>query len=79
DNIITEDNLFGIYKSNAVFTPTTNALSLVAGGTGISDYFHMMNLQAKFVIPVSVAVGSSVYITEASNSTPLRIKLSVNT
>jgi hypothetical protein len=79
DNIITEDALFGIYKSNATFTPTTNTLSLVAGGAGISDYFHLMNLRAKYVIPVSVALGVSVYITEASNSTPLRIKLNVNT
>lgn len=79
DTIITADNLFGIYKSNVIFTPTTNTISLVSGGSGISDYFHMMNVQAKYVIPVSVAIGNSVYITEATNSTPIRIKLNVNT
>lgn len=79
DNIITEDALFGIYKSNAIFAPTTNSVALNAGGTGISDYFHMMNLRAKYVLPVKIAIGNSVYIVEATNSTPVRIKLNVNT
>ena len=79
DNIITQDMIFGIYKSNVVFTPATNTVSLIEGGTGIADYFHMMNVRTKYVLPATAALGSSVYIMEASQSTPIRIKLNVNT
>lgn len=70
DRIQVQDDLFGIFKSNVTYTPTTNTVDLIAGGTGISDYYHMMNLKAKFVVPLAPN-----YITQALNTSPLRIQL----
>lgn len=73
--VLIQDELFGIYKTNQSFSPSSNTISLV---TGISDYYHIMNLRCGFAVPVGVSVGSSVYIVEATQSTPVRIRLSVN-
>jgi len=70
DRIQTESDLFGIYKSNIIYTPITNTISLILGGAGIADYFRMMNLKAQFIVPLT---GN--YISEALNSTPIRITL----
>ena len=74
--VLIQDELFGIYKTNQSFSPSSNTISLV---TGISDYYHIMNLRCGFAVPVGVSVGNSVYITEATQSTPVRIRLSINT
>lgn len=71
DRIQVESDLFGIYKSEAVFTPTSNTLSLILAGSGITDYFRMMNVWAKFVVPFS-----GIYITNAAANSPLLITLS---
>ena len=39
DNIITQSQLFAIYKTNQTFTPTTNALTITEGTGVIADYF----------------------------------------
>lgn len=74
DNIKPQDDLFGIYKTNQTFTPASNAVSLIAGGSGIADYMHMMNLRAEFAIAYS-----GVYISSLSNSTPIRYTTSSQT
>jgi hypothetical protein len=70
DRIQIQDKLFGIYKTNVVFTPTSNTVAIAAGSTGISDYFHALNLKAKYIIPYT---GNSVI--GATNGTPIRIEL----
>lgn len=70
DRIQTQDNLFGINKTNVTFTPASNTLSLILGGAGISDYYHMMNMRCSFVIPLT---GN--YITNASSTTPIQFTL----
>lgn len=67
DRIQVQMDLFGIYKPNQVATPASNIVSLL---TDITDCFRVMNIKAKFIIPFS---GN--YISEASNSTPIRITL----
>lgn len=74
DKILIQDNLFGIYKTDQVFAPASNVLSLIVAGTGITDYYHMMNLSAKFVQVMQSAV-----ITDATNTTPIRITFSRDT
>jgi hypothetical protein len=70
DRTAISDDLFGIYKPNTVVTPSSNTVSLILGGSGIADYFQIMNLQVKFVIPLT---GN--FISQALNTTPLRIEL----
>ncbi len=77
DRIQTQSDLFGIYKSEVVFTSpalASNEVDLIASGSGITDYYLMMNLKAKFVEPLSPT-----YISEAANTSPLRIKTSKKT
>lgn len=73
DKIQVQSDLFGIYKSNVTYTPSSNTINLQAGGAGISDYFRLYNLSAKFVLPMNVNV------IAASNTTPIRITLSAST
>jgi len=73
DRIQVQDDIFGIYKSNQVFTPSSNTIDLIPAGSGISDYHHIMNMRAKFVESLSPN-----YITEATNTTPIRISLYKN-
>lgn len=70
DRQILQDNLFGIYKTNVIYTPTSNTISIIEGGTGISDYFHLLNLKAKYIIPYT-----DNSIIGATNATPIVIEL----
>lgn len=70
DNILPQDDLFGIYKTNVTYTPVSNAVSLIPGGSGIDDYFHMMNVQCMFVVPLQ---GN--FIITAPTGTPILITL----
>lgn len=74
DRIQVQDDLFGIFKTNAPFTPASNQVSLIAGGSGITDYHHAMNVKAKFIVLIQ-----NLYIASATNSTPIRITLSGDT
>lgn len=71
DRIQVQDDLFGIFKTNSVFSPTTNTIDLIVGGAAISDYHHVMNLKAKYVVAFT-----DVTIIEATATTPIRITLS---
>lgn len=69
DRIQVQDDLFGIFKTNAVFTPTTNTLDLIPGGVAMTDYHHVMNVKAQYIMPLGVSIVS------ATATTPLRITL----
>lgn len=69
DRIQVQDDLFGIFKTNATFTPTSNTLDLIPGGAAMTDYHHVMNVKAKYIMPLGVSIVS------ASATTPLRITL----
>ena len=71
DRIQVQDDLFGIFKTNSVFTPTTNTLDLIVGGAAMTDYHHVMNVKAKYVVAFT---GVSVISATATNL--LRITLS---
>lgn len=71
DRIQVQDDLFGIFKTNSVFSPTANTIDLIVGGAAISDYHHVMNLKAKYVVAFT-----DVTIIEATATTPIRITLS---
>lgn len=71
DRIQVQDDLFGIFKTNSIFTPTSNTLDLIVGGAAMIDYHHVMNVKAKYVVAFT-----GVTITSAAASTPLRITLS---
>ena len=71
DRIQVQDDLFGIFKTNSIFTPTTNTLDLIVGGAAMTDYHHVMNVKAKYVVAFT---GVSVISATATN--PLRITLS---
>lgn len=68
DRIQVQDDLFGIFKTNVVYTPTTNQISLIPAGAGITDYHHLMNLKVKFTEQFD-----DVYLTGASNTSTIRI------
>jgi len=70
DRIQVQDDLFGIFKTNAVFTPTSNTLDLIPGGAAMTDYHHVMNVKAQYIMPLGVNIVS------ATATTPLRITLS---
>jgi hypothetical protein len=70
DRIQVQDDLFGIFKTNVVFTPTSNTLDLIPGGSGMTDYHHVMNVKAQYIMPLGVN------IIQATATTPLRITLS---
>jgi len=70
DRIQVQDDLFGIFKTNQVYVPSTNTVNLIVGGAGITDYHHAMNVKAKFVVPLT---GN--YIETATNTNPVRIGL----
>ena len=74
DRITIQSNLFGIYKSEAPFTPVSNTLDLRLGSAGVSDYYQMMNVQMRFV-----RILNGISITGASNTSPIRLELSANT
>jgi len=69
DRVQVQDDLFGIFKTNATFTPTSNTLDLIPGGAAMTDYHHVMNVKAKYVMPLGVAIVS------ATATTPLRITM----
>ena len=69
DNITVQDQLFGIYKTNQVFTPTSNSISITYGTGTIADYLHLMNLRAKFVVPYT-----NNYLLSASNTSPIVVE-----
>lgn len=69
DRIQVQDDLFGIFKTNAVFTPTSNTLDLIPGGVAMTDYHHVMNVKAQYIMPLGVSIVS------ATATTPLRITL----
>jgi hypothetical protein len=69
DRIQVQDDLFGIFKTNATFTPTSNTLDLIPGGAGMTDYHHVMNVKAQYIMPLGVN------ITSATATTPIRITL----
>jgi len=69
DNITVQDQLFGIYKTNQVFVPTNNTVSIAATTGDIADYLHLMNLRAKFVVPYI-----SNYLLAASNASPIVVE-----
>lgn len=73
DRIQVQDDLFSIFKTNAVYTPVSNQVELAASGAGITDYHHVMNVKAMFV-----EAFTGVYISDATNSTPIRISTSAN-
>lgn len=69
DRIQVQDDLFGLFKTNQPFTPTTNEVSLIPlNATGIPDYHHVMNVKAKYEI-----VFQGVTITSTTLTTPARI------
>lgn len=68
-----QDDFFGINKSNQLFTPATNTVSLIPGGSGITDYHHIMGMRAKFIKLIS-----GVTITALSNTNPIRMTTSRN-
>lgn len=68
DRIQVQDDLFGIFKTNATYTPSSNTVSLIIGGSGISDYHHTMNVKAKFIDPLR-----NNYVAVATNTSPIRI------
>jgi hypothetical protein len=70
DRIQVQDDLFGIFKTNSVFTPTTNTLDLIIGGAAMTDYHHVMNVKAKYVVAFT-----GITISTATATTPLRITL----
>jgi hypothetical protein len=70
DRIQVQDDLFGIFKTNSVFTPTTNTLDLIPGGVAMTDYHHVMNVKAKYVVAFT-----GITISTATATTPLRITL----
>ena len=69
DRIQVQDDLFGIFKTNATFTPVSNQLDLIVGGANMTDYHHVMNVKAQYIMPLGVN------ITAASATTPIRITL----
>jgi hypothetical protein len=69
DNIITQSQLFAIYKTNQTFTPTTNALTITEGTGVIADYFEAMNIRCKF----NVSYADN-YIIGATNATPIVVE-----
>jgi len=71
DRIQVQDDLFGIFKTNSVFTPTSNTLDLILGGAAMTDYHHVMNVKAKYVVAFT-----SINIVSATATSPLRITLS---
>lgn len=71
DSLFSRDDLFGIYKTNAVYVPVNNEIDIIPGGSGITDYFHLLNMRCLFVSALE-----NVYITIASNTTPIRITVS---
>ena len=66
DNITVQDQLFGIYKTNQVYTPTTNTVTITATTGQIADYYHLMNLRAKYVVPYQ-----NNYLLSGSNTSPI--------
>jgi len=74
DRIQVQDDFFGIYKTNAPFTPVLNDVSLIPGGTGIDDYHHIMNIRAQFLVPVADTT-----IVSLTNTTPVRMVTSRDT
>lgn len=70
DRLSVQGDLFGIYKTNATYTPVSNEVDLIIGGTGIDDYFQIMHLKALF--PISLTGN---YITTATNTSPIRITM----
>ena len=71
DRIQVQDDLFGIFKTNSIFTPTSNTLDLIVGGANMVDYHHVMNVKAKYVVAFT-----GISITSATATSPLRITLS---
>lgn len=71
DRIQVQDDLFGIFKTNSVFTPTSNTLDLILGGAAMTDYHHVMNVKAKYVVAFT-----GINIISATATSPLRITLS---
>lgn len=71
DRIQPQDDLFGIYKTNQVFTPITNEIDLIPAGSGITDYHHIMNIRARFVDLLT-----GLYVSGATNTTPIRLSAS---
>ncbi len=71
DRIQVQDDLFGIFKTNSVFTPTSNTLDLIVGGANMTDYHHVMNVKAKYVVAFT-----GINIVSATATSPLRITLS---
>lgn len=69
DRIQVQDDLFGIFKTNVTFTPTSNTLDLIPGGAAMTDYHHVMNVKAQYIMPLGVNIIS------ATATTPLRITL----
>ena len=79
DRVQVQSDLFAIYKANQVYVPINNTVDLVQGTGDITDYDRVMYLKAQFIEPCSSALRGYVYIMTASQSTPVRIKLNVNT
>lgn len=73
DKIQIQDDLFGIFKTNIVNTPSLNTISIIQGGAGISDYFHVVNIKATYQKVLNA------YVTKAENLTPLRITINKET
>ena len=73
NSIQIQSDLFGIYKSNQLFTPdpSDNTLDLIAAGAGISDYDYVMNMKAKFV-----ELLSTLYVSGATNTSPIQLSTS---
>lgn len=58
------DQLFSLIRTNVPYTPVSNQVNLI---TGITDYYHLLALKAKFQFPYNTQ------ITGASNATPVVI------
>lgn len=73
NSIQIQSDLFGIYKSNQVFTPdpSDNTLDLILAGGGITDYDYVMNMKAQYR-----EAFTGIYIAGASNTSPINLLLS---
>lgn len=66
------DNLTGVIKTEAVYTPVTNQLTTTSTGI-VNDYNHLLAIKATFTVNLFVS------LENATNTTPIRITTATRT
>lgn len=66
------DNLTGVIKTEAVYTPVGNQLTTTSTGL-IPDYNHLLSIKATFTVNLFVS------LEDATNTTPIRITTATRT